>query len=336
MRDQAVKNGATLTEALSQVKVHNVALYAKADMIQCPSCGLISIDPIPSEDIIKDGCRLLYQLQQPQEKRSNVIRGFSKSYRRGALFARKYLKELAQFPKINILEIGAGDGYFSEGIRSTLSQTEVWLLDIVPELCEYYSEHFKCKTIQGELNSLYLERDFFDAILFRDLLEHTQKPFDFLKKVNAFAKQQGKIFFITPNGKEDFWMINQRFIKTGTASLLLLNHFHYFLPETLSSMLDKLNFKLDVGFKFGLKHHQRGLGHREFSEFDSEKLPPIESSDETVDKLWQHNKEEVVSGFLNNLNSFSKLYSSLVDTESQKIDFMSAHGHEFFILASKA
>jgi hypothetical protein len=171
---------------------------------------------------------------------------------------------------------------------------------------------------------------------FRDLLEHTQKPFDFLKKVNAFAKQQGKIFFITPNGKEDFWMINQRFIKTGTASLLLLNHFHYFLPETLSSMLDKLNFKLDVGFKFGLKHHQRGLGHREFNAFDSEVMPTIESSDESVDKLWQHDKEEVISGFLNNLNSFSKFYSSLVDTESQKTDFMSPHGHEFFILASKA
>jgi SAM-dependent methyltransferase len=312
---------------------------ADFDMVQCTTCGLISTDPIPSSEIVAQGCSRLYQLQPPSEKRSTIFRGFSKSLRRGAKFARVYLQnERAKNSGLTILEVGAGDGYFSEGIRREIPESEITLIDIVPELAWYYENQFPCKTKIGEFTShLFSNNEKFDLVIFRDLLEHVRDPFAFLKHAKDVLKPTGKIFFITPNGREDFWMINQRWINDKQPTLLMLNHFHYFLPETLVEMLRVAGFDMDTAFKWGLKHHKKGLGWKQFTNNPPLAIPEFQttSPQESFVHTWRHDSSEVSSSLINNLGLFSRVYSFFLDRESPVVPFSSPKGHEFFVIAKK-
>jgi hypothetical protein len=38
--------------------------------VQCPSCGLISVDPMPNMELVSQGCSLLYKHQQGNETKN--------------------------------------------------------------------------------------------------------------------------------------------------------------------------------------------------------------------------------------------------------------------------
>jgi 2-polyprenyl-3-methyl-5-hydroxy-6-metoxy-1,4-benzoquinol methylase len=276
--------------------------------------------------------------QQPTEKRSRLIRGFAKSLRRGARFARKYLADERKTNRpLRILEVGAGDGYFSAGIKAEIPAAEIFLIDIVEDLVRFYQRHHECEPILGEFNSTQFAPETFDLLIFRDLLEHVRNPLQFLLDANRVLTPGGRVFFITPNGKEDFWIINQRFTKNQGRSLLLLNHFHYFLPGTLAEMLSRSGFSVIHGFKFGLKPHRRGLGWKDFANFEKEIVPVLPQNGDVppIDEIWQHDRSEVRGRALSNLRLLSRLYSALVDTESERTGFSDDRGHEFFVIAQK-
>ena len=211
------------------------------------------------------------------------------------------------------------------------------MIDIVDELIPYYRAHHDCEPVLGEFNAAMFEDGQFDLVIFRDLLEHVRNPFLFLQNVNQVLALNGRAFFITPNGKEDFWMINQRFLKTRGRSLLLLNHFHYFLPETLERMLKDSGFSVEKGFKFGLKQHRKGLGWKDFTEFDNPTVPglPDGRTPTSVHEVWKHEPAEVRNRLLSNLGALSRIYSGFADSERERTPFVSPKGHEFFVLAEK-
>lgn len=286
--------------------------------------------------MVSEGCSLLYQSGYGAGTPEKIIRGFVKSFRRGSAFARKYLSDFRTSNETpTVLEVGAGDGYFSAGIQAEIPGATIWLIDVVKELVDYYNSTHDCVAIQGEFENSIPPDQKFDLIIFRDLLEHVREPSHFLACVNRAAKPGAKIFFITPNGREDFWMINQRFMKTGQSTLLLLNHFHYFLPSTLERMMGKNGFEMIDGFKFGLKQHRRGLGQKEFTSFGEQQIPTNTEKPINVKEVWRHNPGIVRKHILGRPGIVSKLYGAIVDHENECTDFYSDIGHEFSVLAQK-
>lgn len=309
----------------------------KYQVLQCPDCGLIAFDPLPTSDIIAEGCSLLYQLQQSSESPKKILRGFSRSYRRGIRFARKYLKPILSPTPLAILEVGAGDGYFSEGVSKVYPGSKVTYVDVVEDLGKYYQAHFDCETYTGEFNAKVVPENSLDLIIIRDLLEHLKDPVEFLKDAYKSLKPGGLIFFITPNGREDIWPCFQRYKHTGEEYVIFLNHFYYYLPETLDRLLADTGFSKLRAFKFGLKHHRQGLGHKEIEEFPPQEIPeePDHIEIKVSSEYWKHNPQEAKSGFLHNGGPLSKLYSALSDREKEIVDYYDPRGHEFFVLAQK-
>jgi 2-polyprenyl-3-methyl-5-hydroxy-6-metoxy-1,4-benzoquinol methylase len=306
-------------------------------MVQCNVCGLITTDPIPDAGIIAKGSEMLYSFQQSAEKRNRILRGFGRSYRRGMLFAKKYLQKLSLPKNPKILEVGAGDGYFSRGIKTIFPDAEVTLLDIVPELIEFYKKHHLCNTICGVFSKSNLANKKFDLIICRDLVEHLSNPYLFFSEAKEVLNEKGKIFIITPNGLEDFWMINQKYIKYGQPYNMILNHFNYFLPQTLDYIFEKLGFIKKIAFKYDLNGHKKGLGYKSFDSFEEAVIPsqvkPIKSSSFQV--LWSHKPDQVAQTFLNTQNLLSNIYSYFKDTEKDLVDYYDRKGHEFFIIIEK-
>lgn len=309
---------------------------AVLDMLQCPRCGLVGTDPVPSEALLAEGCRKLYDSGYGRRPGDDIVRGFRKSHRRGVAFARRrLLPDTPADRELRILEVGAGDGYFSMGIKAVFPRARVWLVDVVEDLVAYYRDHHECTAVRGEISTLEASHAF-DLVVFRDLLEHTRDPFRFLDEAGRRMAPGGRAFFITPNGREDFWLINQRFLKTGEPTLLLLNHFYYFLPETLEALLAATGLAIEEGHKFGLKQHRKGLGHRELTEFGEQRAPEPASFPRTsVRESWAHEPEAVRGHFLARPGIATRIYSALVDREREKVPFHAAEGHEFSVIARK-
>lgn len=325
--------GRTSGRLVGRVNYFGLALY---DVVQCEECQLASVDPIPEARVVEEGCNRLYALQQAGESRRRLLRGFAKSYRRGARFARRFLAEERRSGRpLRVLEVGAGDGYFSAGIRSELPGASLWLVDVVEDLVRYYREHLECEAVQGELDPRRLPREGFDLVVFRDLLEHVRDPMRFLAEVRELTRPDGRIFFLTPNGREDLWLVNQRFLKTGEPTVLLLNHFHYFFPGTLARMLEFHGFRMIEAFKFGLKQHRRGLGHREMEKFGPQEIPAVPATAPNVSDLWRHRPSEIRNGLLNRGGLLSRAYAWLVDREREKVPFDDEKGHEFFVVGRR-
>ena len=308
------------------------------DVVQCLHCGLISVDPIPSQEIIKEGCEKLYELQEANRERKLTIRGFRRSFRQGGHFARHYLKKHFKIAEPKILEIGSSDGYFSQGIKFHYPKSEIHYVDIVEDLVRYYRGHFECKARSGEFSSHLFPHTKFDLVIMRDILEHTSNPQKLLKEVHESLNPGGLIFILTPNGKEDFWMANQRFSKQNDESVMLLNHFHFYLPSTLEQMLNESGFKKELAFKYGLKGNKLGLGHKEFTEFNPEQVPgETRKLEKRLSmRYWRHHPTEVKWHWLYNNNFLSRIYSFFADREREVVSFNVPEGKNYFILAKKS
>ena len=309
------------------------------NMVQCATCGLVSCDPLPSAEVTQKGCDLLYRLQQNSNSSPKILKGFKRSYRRGGYFARKHLAYMFERDTpLKILEVGAGDGYFSQGINSYYKKSQITYMDIVEDLLTYYKEHFTCETISSDLKTVMSSGKKFDLIIARDLVEHLINPLDFFKMANAVLEQNGLVFFITPNGREDFWHCNQRFLKRKEALLIYLNHFNYFLPETLDLILAKTGFAKVKAFKFGLKRYRQGCGHQEIHNFDEQVLPDQEQGflhTKPINECFKHDFKKIVSSFLHGNTFVAKIYSMLADREKEIVDYFAPMGHEFFVIARK-
>src|SRR3989339_793393 len=308
----------------------------KYNMVQCATCGLVNCDPLPTGEVTQKGCDLLYRMQQNTNTHQKIVKGFKRSYRRGGYFARNHLANI--FDKntpLKILEVGAGDGYFSQGIANYYKKSHITYMDIVEDLLTYYKEHFTCKTISSDLKNV-LSSGKYDLIIARDLVEHLINPLDFFKMASEVLDKDGLIFFITPNGREDFWHCNQRFIKRNEALLLHLNHFNYYLPETLDLLLSKTGFAKEKAFKFGLKRYRQGCGHQAMNDFYEQVMPDTVQgflNTKPIHECFKHDFKQIVSSLLHGNTWVAKIYSTLADREREVVDYFAPMGHEFFVIA---
>jgi 2-polyprenyl-3-methyl-5-hydroxy-6-metoxy-1,4-benzoquinol methylase len=288
-------------------------------------------------DTVSRGYSLLYQLEHSAISRKRRIRYFRRDYRRGGYVARNYLVPLISNRPLDILEVGASNGYFSQGVKYNFPTSRITYIDIVEDFAVYYKDHFDCTAVTGEFGADKFRKHKFDLVIARDLLEHVRDPYQFLKDASAVLREGGFIHFITPNGRENLWITNQLHIHQGRESLLRINHVHYFLPETLDRLLQSSGFEKRIYFKYGLKHHKRGIGHKKFTDFQQQELPDIDYSNkvELSSVLWKHDRQEVTKALLYNMGFLSRLYSIKRDRPWGRVGYYDPKGSEFLVVAQK-
>ncbi|HEY3487841.1 MAG TPA: class I SAM-dependent methyltransferase [Gammaproteobacteria bacterium] len=332
--------GCTLCQATAGNVVSRINYIGlqTCDVVQCMNCGLISYDPIPDLEITARGCELNRILQYTRSSKSRILLGHLRSYRKGGYFARHYLQKIFnRRDRINILETGAGSGYFSQGIKKVFPNANIHYLDIVQDVVDRYKAAFECEAVAGEFSAASFRGKKFDLIIARDLIEHLSNPTEFFRDVNASLTANGYFFFITPNGRENLWESSQRYLEKDEASLDYQNHYHFYLPETLDRLLDIAGFEKKIFFKWGLKRHRRGLGHRRITSFPPIQLPDtgLLANKQLLTEYTDHDKNDVFNSWLHGNGLFSSIYSRIVDRLKERVDYYDFKGHEFFVLAGK-
>lgn len=213
------------------------------DLVRCSDCGLIQIDPMLTDAHLALGCRAFYQFEKSQHGLNEIKRGCLRNFRKGISFAME-LKAMGKQPKRS-LELGAGDAYFSRGLKYVFPELEVCCLDVVPEIREEIERQHGFQTLAMTPEAMSADvTGTFDLIIGRDILEHVRKPLLVLKNVWSILRPGGVFHFITPNGFEDVWFTYGFWKTRQLPSEHLINHVSFFPPLTLKAKLK------DIGFDF--------------------------------------------------------------------------------------
>lgn len=138
----------------------------------------------------------------------------------------RYIPENAQ----RILDVGCGEGAFC----STLvrSDREVWGVEINPEAAQKASR--VCSSVvAGDFNAAYdkLPQNYFDCIVFNDVLEHIYAPWETIRMVKSL---------LTPNGVLVTSIPNFRFMSNFIIEILYHGDFQY---RTEGGILDDTHIR---------------------------------------------------------------------------------------------
>ncbi len=330
--------GANTGHLIAKVDYWNLST---SNLIQCSKCNLAQLDPMLSDEMMDVGCTAFYRLQHRGEDPKSIQRGFLRAFRKGVSFGTRL--KLAKINPKRLLEVGAGDGYFSRGIQFVFPELNVTCMDLVDDVLEHIQKHHGFEALKGSPESIDISKaGKFDFIIARDVIEHLASPRKAIETLNALLIPGGYLHFIVPNGNEDYWALFCNWRLKNQSSEMLLNHVNYFDPPGLHQLLVSSNLIPRFWFTYDFKGTRQGFGRTLSDKFTSQKSqarsaqktidesPPLETSfkdvsSEKVLKAWWIKMPK----FIGMIYCFFKHYPLI------KLNANSGIGHEIFCLAKK-
>ncbi|HNX88775.1 MAG TPA: class I SAM-dependent methyltransferase [Paludibacteraceae bacterium] len=160
-------------------------------------------------------------------------------------------KEMLEFIPENakfILEVGCGEGVFSS--MMSREDREIWGIEINPQSAELARK--KCKQVfVGDFNEIYgqLPRNYFDCIVFNDVLEHMYAPWDVLRNVKNLLTPQGVVVSSIPNFRYISNLITEilfqgEFRYRPEGGILDDTHIRFFTSKSILRMYQEQGYKV--------------------------------------------------------------------------------------------
>ena len=211
-------------------------LFSAADyrVVRCDDCGLVFLNPQPSDDELARIYNADYFLGSNTGKSSQAVREIKQAT------ASLYLSEISRFcgpGSGHLLEIGCGDGDCL--VTAQAAGWRVTGVEYSATACEKARQRLKHgELFCGELQSVRLEAEQFDLCVISDVIEHVRSPMDFLREIHRLLKPGGALFIATPS--IDSWsarLMRQKWMEFKAE------HLTYFDRQTLQTALFKSNFR---------------------------------------------------------------------------------------------
>ena len=242
-------------------------LFSASDyrVVRCDDCGLVFLNPQPSDDELAGIYNPDYFLGSNSEKGSQAVREIKQAT------ARLYLSEISRYcgpDSGHLLEIGCGDGDFL--VTAQAAGWRVTGVEYSAAACEKARQRLKHgEVFCGELQAAGLEAEQFDLCVISDVIEHVRSPMDFLKEIHRLLKPGGALFIATPS--IDSWsarLMRQKWMEFKAEHLV------YFDPQTLQTALFKSNFR-EVIVKPGWKMLSFDYVKMHFERFPVRMVTPV-------------------------------------------------------------
>lgn len=240
----------------------------KWNIKQClnPECGLLWLDPIPTEEDIGKVYLSYYTHGDINNVSESFLRRIVDFINKGYFAIRyKYLREqITVWQKIlgllvyfdpglkseadfevmylpsqtngRLLDVGCGDGRFIIKMRDLGWQVEG--VEIDPVAVEIAKSN-KLQVNLGELAEQKYPANSFDIIVLKSVIEHLCDPLDVLVECRRILKDSGSLMIITPNAKSRIHNI----YKENWFCLDPPRHRNVFSPPALKFLVQKAGFK---------------------------------------------------------------------------------------------
>lgn len=146
-----------------------------------------------------------------------------------------------------ILEVGCGDGIFAESVKIKLN-AEVWGVELSNDAAKK-AEKVIDKVITGDISELFntLPDNYFDCIVFNDVLEHLADPFGLLAKITSLLKNNAYVVSSIPNVRyignlQDLLLKKDWQYKND--GILDITHFRFFTEKSIERMFVNAGYKI--------------------------------------------------------------------------------------------
>ena len=259
----------------------------KFNVVKCPTCGLIFINPQPDSDTLKAYYPDVYYASNPSHYRkySRLRRKVLETY-----FGYEHLSRpssgLLLFEKIflfpfriryrhsvpfvrggRILDIGCGNGTELYKLKAMGWETHGVEMD------DQASARARAKGISvftGDLFGAGYADEFFHAVRMSFVLEHLPDPKETLREIRRILVPGGRIYISIQNARS----LHYRLFGPRWFSLDVPRHLFTFTPETIERLLSSLDLELrKIWFESGTRsflaslqyivndRYRRGAGH---------------------------------------------------------------------------
>lgn len=233
----------------------------KYKVIDCQICGFKHLDPIPTEEEIKEFYRKKYysearrrgkckeaKLISEGQKRETELSWLRETAYKDRLYWFELYTKTIPKPKC-ILDVGCGTGDFLKYME------EAGWIGFGMEPSEEAFNKAKLLGLKNVYNTTLEEfakkililEDIFDAINLMDILHHVPNPKEILEICKNFLKPGGIMCVEDPNEFNPLQLRGQRVLNKEMWWIVPLEHINYFNFQTLEDLL------VDVGFKSTLR-----------------------------------------------------------------------------------
>ncbi|MDD2656683.1 MAG: class I SAM-dependent methyltransferase [Patescibacteria group bacterium] len=157
----------------------------------------------------------------------------------------KYIPDSAK----KILDVGCGEGTFSKQLKEKNTR-EIWGIELDEKSAEIARQKLD-KVFVGDVNSLIdkLPDNYFDVIIFNDILEHLVDPYQILNKIKTKLTPEAIVVSSLPNVRYLLNLVNLIFKKQWKyedSGILDKTHLRFFTEKSIKDMFDSLHYELQT------------------------------------------------------------------------------------------
>ena len=149
-----------------------------------------------------------------------------------------------------ILEVGCGEGAFSKSLIRF--DRELWGIEIDNQAITKAKTVFNY-TFEGDFNDIYnqLPQNYFDCVIFNDVLEHLYAPWDVVRMVKALLKDDGVLVTSIPNFRYISNLITEilfekEFRYKPNGGILDDTHIRFFTSKSILRMFNDQGYEVLV------------------------------------------------------------------------------------------
>ena len=173
-------------------------------------------------------------------------------------YSRPEMQKFLPSRRRTVLEVGCGEGRFSAAIEGAV---ETWGIEPDPEAAERAAgrlHHVLSGSFEQEKDKL--PREYFDAIVCNDVIEHMVDHDQFLEDIKAFLSPGGSLVASVPNVRHYqnlFELVVARDWHYREAGTLDRTHLRFFTERSLRRAFEQHGYRIDLlagingGIKFG-------------------------------------------------------------------------------------
>lgn len=183
---------------------------------------------------------------------------------------------------IRVLEVGCGCGATLFRIKYMWPNSEVKGIEIVDKIAGIGANN--CDIIQGNIENMELpyEKEYFDYIIFGDVLEHLFEPDKVLKRIKPYMKKDASLLISIPNVMSATVIIpllcgNFQYEDSG---ILDRTHVKFYTLYTIVKLLEECGYKIQSYGK--VRHGDLGINIKK--EYMDVLYNAIESMPDAADK----------------------------------------------------
>ena len=231
------------------------------DHWHCRQCGLVFVNPRPSEDDLVDmysnlpyftNRTELFEIARIRDGLSfNITMDVDEWYGAIANRIRKHVTGGA------MLDVGGGSGRFLKFVKDHHPEFEPTLIEVNENLCSVAREVFGLKTFNGTIEQLKLEGGKFDVVVSIATIEHIFDPASYLANIRSVLKDGGILYMTMPR----LGRLARTFSTSAVYDVTPPLHLNFFDRESMKAIIDTNRIPFSIIESFQSHGPVFHLGH---------------------------------------------------------------------------